>query len=373
MSGISGGVQALLQKKLGRDVPYIHCFNHELHLAIVHAIQQEPCAKSFFELSGSLHSFFHRHYVAQNYNVPSLRRLLEIRWTSHYDVTKCIVENKDSILDILSEVSEDEKATMDVCTEASGLLVQLKKHNVFTIGQFLLQVLGSLKPANALLQAQYVDMYSAREVIDASIQALKGLRDYSWLDDLDASVSSPPSKRKRIMSKQLAESIMLSTVGHKDFDNPNITPCKSLKRSLLNILDRAIAEMENRFSMKNLDIMKAVSCLLPKSSSFLDSCSLGPLQRLADNNKESDYMSLRNEIQVAKPMLLKKFPSSRGASISVVCKYLQEYKEAFPKLHKVYVTALVIGVSSASCESSFSTLTRALTPFRRTMLHDLGP
>lgn len=37
MSGVRGGVQALLQKKLARYVPYIHCYNHQLHLVVVHA------------------------------------------------------------------------------------------------------------------------------------------------------------------------------------------------------------------------------------------------------------------------------------------------------------------------------------------------
>merc|ERR1712208_39555 len=49
---------------------------------------------------------------------------------------------------------------------------------------------------------------------------------------------------------------------------------------------------------------------------------------------------------------------------------MKTYEKAFPVLHKLYVTALVIGVSSASCESSFSTLARVLTPYRRTMLHE---
>lgn len=81
MSGIRVGVQALLQKKVGKDIPYIHCYSHQLHLAVVHAMQAEPCANLFFDLSGSLHSFFHRHYVSQNYDVPSLKRLLEMRWS----------------------------------------------------------------------------------------------------------------------------------------------------------------------------------------------------------------------------------------------------------------------------------------------------
>ena len=42
MSGIRGGVQALLQKKVGKDIPYIHCYSHQLHLAVVHAMQAEP-------------------------------------------------------------------------------------------------------------------------------------------------------------------------------------------------------------------------------------------------------------------------------------------------------------------------------------------
>lgn len=47
------------------------------------------------------------------------------------------------------------------------------------------------------------------------------------------------------------------------------------------------------------------------------------------------------------------------ANLSASCKHLQSYKDAFPELHKLYVTALVIGVSSASCESSFDSVTGA--------------
>ncbi|MGH0146319.1 UNVERIFIED_CONTAM: hypothetical protein FKN15_016990 [Acipenser sinensis] len=89
MSGVNGGVQALLQRKLGRHIPYLHCYNHQLHLVVVHAI---------------LYAFLHRHYITQKCNGPSLKRLLEIHWTSHLEVTKCVVDNQDLILDKLSEV-----------------------------------------------------------------------------------------------------------------------------------------------------------------------------------------------------------------------------------------------------------------------------
>ncbi|KAM3616774.1 uncharacterized protein V6R79_023187 [Siganus canaliculatus] len=123
--------------------------------------------------------------------------------------------------------------------------------------------------------------------------------------------------------------------------------------------------METRFSQRNIDLMTAISSLAPKSSEFLDSTLLHPLAMLAGT--VADNASLKNEILVAKKMLMKKCPNE--SDLSSVCKHIQEYKDAFPVLHKLYVTALVVGVSSAACESSFSTLSRVLTPYRRTMLH----
>jgi hypothetical protein len=36
-----GGVQALLQQRLHRVIPYVHCCNHRLHLVLVKAIKDE--------------------------------------------------------------------------------------------------------------------------------------------------------------------------------------------------------------------------------------------------------------------------------------------------------------------------------------------
>ncbi|KAL7393712.1 hypothetical protein ABVT39_014980 [Epinephelus coioides] len=168
------------------------------------------------------------------------------------------------------------------------------------------------------------------------------------------------------MSKHLDQSVMLSAVGHTDTDDPTISPHQSLKRSLLSILDSAISEMETRFSQKNVNLMKALSSLAPKSMAFLDATMLHTLAVLAGT--VVDDASLKNDILVAKQMLLKKCPNE--TDLSTVCKHLHKYKEAFPELQKLYVTALVIGVSSASCDSSFSTLSWVLTPCCHTMLHE---
>uniref|UniRef100_A0A8C2BET5 DUF4371 domain-containing protein n=1 Tax=Cyprinus carpio TaxID=7962 RepID=A0A8C2BET5_CYPCA len=339
MSGVRGGVQALLQQRLDRHIPYIHCYNHQLHLTVIHAIQSEPCAKRFFDLSGSLHSFFRHHFVSQRYNCPYLKRLLEIRWTSHYEVTKCVVDNEEIILDILFKVSNDDNGSADLAKESSGLLSQLKRRHFFKIGKFLIHLLAILKPANAILQSQHVDLCSAAEVVQGCLGALKNLRE----NDIefqqycaDMSTVEPSPKRLRTVNPSYGDSVIFSPLGQEGQSGSECATA-ALRRQMLNILDTAVSEIENRFSTKNLQLMQDLSGLMPKSNKFLDIQLLEPLCSLAGVAKTE----LQNEILVARPMLSKKLPSV--AECSAVCKLLQEYKDAFAGLHKFCV-------STASCE-----------------------
>lgn len=111
--------------------------------------------------------------------------------------------------------------------------------------------------------------------------------------------------------------------------------------------------------------MKAVSCLVPTSSGFLDATLLSPLHLLAGTADSVSH--LEDEIIIAKTMLAKK--KQLVNQTCQLCANTCKFTEAFPELHQLYVNALVIGVSSASSESSFSTLSRVLTPFRRCMSH----
>jgi hypothetical protein len=60
MQGKKGGMQALLQNKLGRKIPYVHCYNHRLHLVVVHAIREVPELSQYFDQCGMLHEFFQK-------------------------------------------------------------------------------------------------------------------------------------------------------------------------------------------------------------------------------------------------------------------------------------------------------------------------
>ena len=38
MSGAKGGVQKILQDTLNQKIPYVHCYSHQLHLVVAHAM-----------------------------------------------------------------------------------------------------------------------------------------------------------------------------------------------------------------------------------------------------------------------------------------------------------------------------------------------
>lgn len=50
MSGKKGGVSGLLEQYLNRKIPYIHCFNHRLHLVVVKAVSDNDSLKNLFDM-----------------------------------------------------------------------------------------------------------------------------------------------------------------------------------------------------------------------------------------------------------------------------------------------------------------------------------
>ena len=58
MAGHKGGVQALIQQETGRNIPYVHCFNHRLHLVVVDAISAVKELSIYFDHCRVLFQFF---------------------------------------------------------------------------------------------------------------------------------------------------------------------------------------------------------------------------------------------------------------------------------------------------------------------------
>lgn len=63
MSGEHGGLQKLIENHYGRKIPYVHCFNHKLHLVVEAVVLNLKECRLFFGNVRLLHNFFSRFKV----------------------------------------------------------------------------------------------------------------------------------------------------------------------------------------------------------------------------------------------------------------------------------------------------------------------
>lgn len=82
------------RKRKLREVPYIHCFNHQLHLVVVHAMSCERALEKKFYVRNILYKYLRKPTVAAQYTGEKLKRLrTAMDWTSgHSDCDPQILQ-----------------------------------------------------------------------------------------------------------------------------------------------------------------------------------------------------------------------------------------------------------------------------------------
>lgn len=176
----------------------------------------------------------------------------------------------------------------------------------------------------------------------------------------------PRPKRAKTQSTLLKNAVVFTTLGQDSAPMGKASrpsQCAHMQRVFFSLLDQVVGELKVRFSGKNQGVVSAVSALLPRSTSFLDAALLQPLAELA----RVDSGLTQGEIAVARPFLLKTLASDCTLQEALVV--VNKFREAFPMVATLYSAAVTIGVSSSTCENTFSTLTRVLRPQRRAMSH----
>ena len=167
MSGKKGGVQSLVSKALHKYVPYVHCFNHQLHLVVVHAVSLQPEFKQYFEVCDMMYNFLRRPTLARLYEGNNLKRLLEQRWSGHLATTTAILNNYDAIVDVLTVCGTSAEVDGSTCVEASGLLQKVESAQFLFIAYTVRQFLELLHPADQILQARDSHLLAGITVVSA--------------------------------------------------------------------------------------------------------------------------------------------------------------------------------------------------------------
>lgn len=290
-----------------------------------------------------------------------------------------VCDNREEILATLEAASESDEVNADMNVEAAGLHAYVSKAEFACVAAIVVRILSILQPANAMMQGKSCNMSAAMDLMASSIASLTELRNEETFTDIAeaagcSKVADPTSqKRKRRESTMLRGSFVLSTTGQEGVegypgDRRESTEWHQLQRTFFAIIDNVTGELRNRFSELQSGLVGAISALLPSSQTYLHADQLIPLTNLLQQDKNEDIgIALRGEIAVAEKFMIEKLQPDCDLQNAVNC--LATYKDAFPILYWHYVAALTIGISTASCENSFSCLSRVLRPYRRSMTH----
>lgn len=379
MSGHDGGLQKLIEKHYNRSIPYVHCFNHKLHLVVEAVASNVNTCRLFFGEVQLLYNFFERFKVKQIYAGKSVPRLLEQRWSGHLYAVQVIQKNYFEIVSTLTKIIGEKSKDfepVDVAL-AKGILKSIKKISFIFMLHSMNGLLGALEPANKILQTRDVGFRHAMPVIQAVFENVQRLRsDESFKNfsnetekiltrlnppppaNQDQIQNEPSTSRVRQRSTRLADSIVTGTLGER----PIMNDYGALKSPYLEVIGYVLNEMERRFHNNN-DILTAISELNNICSDDFEKTALAPLTEIGL------ILPSDSELDVAKQFICNeaKKPENRKTSI---LKLLHPVKDAFPTTYRLFEACETFGSSTAINECSFSAVGRIDTVRRMCMNDD---
>ena len=379
MSGRCNGVQKRIQE-VAPKARYVHCYAHNLNLALVDCVKNVNDASEFFALLQSLYVFIssskaHTIFMEKQRELfpdkqpKQLQKLSDTRWACRYRAINAVCWTFDAVIETLQDIASSQDHVKGV--EARGLLHQVQCFKFLLSLIIFDRVLSCTFSLSEQLQDSKVNLAKAADLVIATKDTLHEFRhDHSWQQLYDYATQVAQTKRidisdenhrsrVRRLPSRLDDSFLLEASTSRQIT----TSADQYKIGLYYpILDSFIAEMERRFSTENIALMRAIQSCSPDSPTFLDYDAMLPLIQAYC----LDVDTIEMETVLAKRALKDKDMTS----LSDVIHEVYQLKAAFPSLLKLLQITQTIAVSTAECERSFSALKRIKTYLRSTMSND---
>ncbi|CAI6366510.1 unnamed protein product [Macrosiphum euphorbiae] len=394
MSGSTSGVQTRIRDSHPEAI-FIHCMAHKLNLVVTNTCRTIKESNTFFNTLEAVYVHFSQpgkdkllQDLQKSMQIKSLSisRLCETRWSCRLKNCKAVHNSFGVIVNILqNEINED---TNKEVAQAIGLLHMLKKMS-FVLYLFIFEeILGIIDILSKKLQKKEGTIGNAVIEINAVIKTIQNMRNEKSFDvlwnnviqfllkhDIDDSHNTPgpgvimSSKRKRKESIKLKSFHVSVTTGAggNDICNQGVDMNRTenykqywCSHAYYAVLDAIIGHFELRFSKESLELANSIDNFIKlnmtKSMMFIDH-----YQALFSIDKEA----LRSEMTVAHNCAIQLKPNFGLEELKTIIS-----KEVYPNIHSLLKVALILPISSASCERSFSAMRRIKNWTRTSMTQD---
>ena len=407
MNGKYSGLSNRIKEEEPRAV-YIHCHAHILNLTLQSACSSIQEVRNALGTVNALYNLLegsakrHAWFVAVQKSLDDgrrpgrLTRLCETRWSSRHQSVHTVKSRFEAILKTLEEMAE---ADRDLGPEATILSKSVATFRFL----FFVSVLDALLQKTAVLseylQGKTVELSGIRRSASSTIKSLDKFRSEEKFESFWREVEDL-CRKLQLEEPSLRSSRRVTQVPRRlDTSGPAYVPQspKDEFRSVYyEILDTIKMELSERFKSNEYEVLSAVGKLLLDTftETTVDTDALETVCTVY--GEDFDYARLKAQLelfshedkdeiqqrtQCRKEQEDEDDSDSREDSeessqlppgIVDLCVLFQKlyYRTAYGEVYNLLKTYLVIPVSSASSERSFSTLRRLKTWLRASMTED---
>lgn len=360
MSGAYNGAQALIREVQPLAI-FVHCSAHCINL-----VTEAACTASQFirdaidtvhelgvlsKQSGKFQTLLASVAAKQHEKVLTVRPLCPTRWTVRSSAISKAVQQYESIIDALEEMSAN---TGNVGSRASGLLTNFGKGSTFLGLLIALEITEQLENLNRALQGRQTTVSGTLQAVASVTEYLTTMRSDSAFrsffskaekaqEDMDLDVIAAPRKR-RPPRRYSGPAEPYQTDSVMEF----------YKHEYFKVIDTAVVQLDDRFNQDGLKVYEQLEkCLI--LGEVTDACSKYP---------EVDKSKLQTQLAMFRQQF--EYSTTQEAQ-QILRSAAPEVRLLFSQVETLLRILLVIPATSCEAERSFSGLRRLKTWLRSTM------
>ncbi|XP_059629771.1 uncharacterized protein LOC132272687 [Cornus florida] len=386
MRGAWNGLQALFLKEY-LYAYYVHCFAHQLQLALVVESKDVQDIWLFFLKLNSIvnlvsaspkrHSELQSTQVILSTNklatselesgkganqIKTLQRAGATPWSSHFGSVSSLIDLFGPSRVIIKNLSKN-GPTNSICGEAKGVYLAMFPFKFVFILHLLCEIMEIINILCQALQQKTQDIVNAMNLVSSSNALLQNLRENGWHTFFQNVESF--CKKHDIVVLDMSASYMVGT-GRSCQQNDSITFNHHYQVDIFNAaVDFQLMELNQRFSESTVELLILGTTLDPKDvyKSFKvdDICDLA--KKFYPKDFQDEMHALKSQLEHYKIDVLHHPSFQNLSTISDLCKMLAKTRkrETYYLIDRLIRLILTLFVSTATTERAFSAMKRVKT------------
>ncbi|XP_073153527.1 uncharacterized protein [Henckelia pumila] len=384
MRGKFNGLKALILKE-NPCAFYVHCFAHQLQLALIAVAKKNLPISNFFHVVGDVVNVVgasckrsdllrekHSDFIIEALEMgeissgrglnqeTTLQRAGDTRWGSHHNSLINLIAMFSVVTDVLEIISDDDSSSSDQKTEAFNLLESILSFDFAFNFHLMKYILGISSELAMALQKKDQDIVNAMDLVQVCKNQLQRMRDDGW-DSFLKKVHCFCEKHYIDILKMDGMFTRWAPRGRPHRNQPEVTNLHHYRVDLFyDVIDMQLQELKDRFSEAGMELLLCVACLCPQNSfSAFEKKKLIQLAEFYPQNfSRVDLLILDDQLEtyICDMRSNKSFQGLKGLGDLSEKVAMSKKNKVYPLVYKLLTLALILPVATASVERVFSAM-----------------